>query len=51
MYAEETKEREFKSLLKIKDNCRKIVLTTDRFGLGSYDGIDVVNVIDWLLEE
>ena len=49
--AEETKEREFKSLSRIKDNHRKIVLTTDRFGLGSYDGIEVVNVIDWFLEE
>jgi len=51
MYAEETKEREFKSLSRIKDNHRKIVLTIDRFGLGSYDGIEVVNVIDWFLEE
>ena len=26
-----------------------LVLTLDRFSLGNYDGIKVVNVIDWLL--
>lgn len=34
----------------ISDNYEKIVLTLDRFSLGNYDGIKVVNVIDWLLE-
>ena len=29
----------------------KIVLTLDRFTVGDYDGIQVVNVLDWLLEE
>ena len=33
----------------IHDNYEKIVLTLDRFSLGNYDGIKVVNVIDWLL--
>ena len=28
---------------------KKFVLTLDRFSLGNYDGIKVVNVIDWLL--
>ena len=33
----------------IQDNYEKIVLTLDRFLLGNYDGIKVVNVIAWLL--
>ncbi len=47
MLAEETREREIGPLRKIPDNYRKIILTTDRLGLGSYEGIDVVNVTDW----
>ena len=37
-------------LQEIKDNYEKIVLTLDQFSLGNYDGIKVINVIDWLLE-
>ncbi len=33
-----------------RGNYLKTVLTMDRSGLGSYEGIDVVNVIVWLLE-
>ena len=50
MTAEETFEREMRPLRSIQDNYEKIVLTLDRFSLGNYDGIKVVNVIDWLLE-
>ncbi len=50
MTAEETFEREMKPLRNIRDNYEKFVLTLDRFSLGNYDGIKVVNVIDWLLE-
>ena len=49
MTAEETFEREMRPLRSIKDNYEKIVLTLDRFSLGNYDGIKVVNVIAWLL--
>lgn len=49
MTAEETFEREMKPLRLIKDNYEKIVLTLDRFTLGNYEGIKVVNVVDWLL--
>jgi len=48
MLSEETRARELRPLGRIADNYRKIVLTTDRIGLGSYDGIDVVNIVDWL---
>ena len=50
MTAEETFEREMRPLRSIQDNYEKIVLTLERFSLGNYDGIKVVNVIDWLLE-
>ncbi|MDO5123138.1 MAG: ATP-binding protein [Eubacteriales bacterium] len=49
MTAEETFERELKPLRFIKDNYEKIVLTLDKFTIGNYEGIKVVNVIDWLL--
>ena len=50
MTAEETFEREMRPLRSIPDNYEKVVLTLDCFSLGNYDGIKVVNVIDWLLE-
>lgn len=49
MTAEETFNREMRPLLEIRDNYEKIVLTLDRFTLGNYEGIKVVNVVDWLL--
>lgn len=49
MTAEETFEREMRPLRGIQDNYEKIVLTLDRFSLGNYEGIKVMNVIDWLL--
>ena len=49
MTAEETFEREMRPLRSIRDNYEKIVLTLDRFTLGNYDGIKVLNVLDWLL--
>ena len=51
MTAESTFKREMKSLQAISDNYEKIVLTLDRFTLGNYEGIKVINVIDWLLEK
>lgn len=50
MSAEETFERELRPLKNIKDNYEKIVLTLDRFTIGNYDGIKVINALDWLLE-
>ena len=48
--SEDTKKEEFRPYEKIDDNYRKTILTLDRFGLGSYNGIEVINVIDWLLQ-
>ena len=50
MTAKETFEREMRPLRSIHDNYEKIVLTLDRFSTGNYDGIEVVNVVDWLLD-
>ena len=50
MTAEETFEREMRPLRGIKDNYEKIVLTLDRFSVGNYEGIRVVNVLDWLTQ-
>lgn len=44
-----TREREFGPLKGIRDNWRKTILTMDRLGTGSEDGVDVVNLLDWLL--
>lgn len=44
-----TFEREIRPLKMISDNYEKIILTLDRFTLGNYEGIVVVNLIDWLL--
>ena len=51
MTAKETFEREMKPLKLIKDNYEKMILTLDRFTLGNYEGIKVVNVVDWLLKK
>lgn len=48
MLAEEARAREIRPLSRIPDNYRKAILTTDRFGLGSHEGIDAVNVMDRL---
>ena len=41
--------REMAPLRAISDNYPKTVLTLDRFTLGDYDGIEVINVVDWLM--
>ena len=49
MTAEETFEREMRSLRRMKDNYEKMILTLDRYSVGNYEGIRVVNIIDWLM--
>lgn len=49
MTAQETFEREIKPLENIQDNYEKIVLTAERMTVGNYNGIQVLNIIDWLL--
>ena len=50
MTAKETFDREMRPLRCVQDNYEKIVLTLDRFSMGNYEGIKVINVIDWLLQ-
>ena len=49
LYNEQTRLRELESLKKIKDNYPKIILSMDD-GEKTYDGINVVNIINWLLD-
>lgn len=50
MTAQPTFDREMSSFYRMKDNYEKIVLTLDRFTLGNYEGIKVINVLDWLMD-
>ena len=49
MTEESTFNREMAPLKAISDNYPKTILTLDNFTLGNYDGIEVVNAIEWLL--
>lgn len=51
MLAKETRDRELKPLQMINDNYEKIILSMDRNYINSYDGIKVINLIDWLLND
>lgn len=51
MTEQSTFEREMAPLKSIGDNYPKKVLTLDRFTLGNYEGIEVINAIDWLLQK
>ncbi len=51
MVEESTFEREITPLKNINDNYPKTIITLDRFTLGNYDGIEVINAIDWLLQK
>ena len=48
---EEIKMRELRSLEIIEDNYEKTILTMDKPISNDYNGIKVVNIIDWLLEK
>ena len=49
MQSPETWERELHPLRMIPDNYAKIVLSMDRSYINSYDGIQSLNLINWLL--
>lgn len=44
-------DREFGNLLKIKDNFPKIVISSDKFKVQSYQGIKHINIVDFLMSE
>lgn len=47
---EKVEEREKKSLLAIKDNYPKVILTMDKVKNKEIDGIKVINIIDFLMD-
>lgn len=49
--SEEVKNREKRSLLAIDDNYKKVILTMDNVYNKVIDGIEVENIVDFLLEE
>lgn len=49
--SQKTRERELRPLLSINDNYEKIILTFDRDFITSENGIKIINVIDWLIED
>lgn len=50
--AETTLERELAPLRVLRDSFPKLIITTDRLHLGTTDeGIRVVNIVDWLMDE
>ena len=49
LYDEKVKEREMTSLNAIKDSYKKTILTLDDYGIGNVDGINIVNLREWLL--
>ncbi len=51
MVEESTFEREMAPFKSINDNYPKTIITLDRYTLGNYDGIEVVNAVDWLLNK
>ena len=51
MVEETTFEREMAPLKAINDNYPKTIITLYRYTLGNYEGIQVVNAIDWLLDK
>jgi hypothetical protein len=51
MLGEDVRKRELRPLKLIQDNYEKIVLSMDISYINSYDGIKVINIIDWLLNE
>ncbi len=48
---ETVRERELRSLRAIDDNYPKTVIVYDRLLTGDFNGIKVVSIIDWLLDE
>lgn len=51
MTGSEVRERELRPLRIIKDNFEKIVLSMDKSYITSYDGIKILNIIDWLISK
>ena len=51
MASSNTREREIAPFYKIQDNFEKIVITNDESYLGIEDGIKIIRLVDFLLDE
>lgn len=52
MTSEDTRTRELQPLKNINDNYEKMVLTTDNLFIDTdEEGIKIINLIDWLLND
>ena len=51
MASSNTRERELAPFYKIQDNFEKIVITNDESYLGIFDGIKIIRLVDFLLDE
>lgn len=51
MVEETTFDQEMAPLKAVNDNYPKIIITLDHYTPGNYEGIQVVNAIDWLLDK
>lgn len=49
--SEQTFYREIKPLQETNDDYKKIILTKDTFTVGNYNGIEVINIVEWLLRQ
>lgn len=50
MLDEKVEHRETNALLSIKDNYKKVILTMDRVKDKNIEGIEVINIIDFLMQ-
>ena len=46
-----TRERELSPFYKIQDNFEKILITNDENYIGIHDGIKIIRLVDFLLDE
>ena len=46
-----TRDRELRPLRSVNDNYPKTIVTYDRFPMDDIDGIRIVSLKDWLMEE
>lgn len=51
LYNEDVKNRELRSLENISDNYEKIILTMDKTINKDINGIKIINIVNWLLED